>query len=69
MPGDACCETRSGINTTDVIISGDNMFVSTGYGYGCGLFKISFGDTPEAEEIYRNKNMSTQIDSAVLWEG
>ena len=62
-------ETRSGISCTDVIISGDNMFVSTGYGYGCGLFKISLGDTPEAEEIYRNKNMSTQIDSAVLWEG
>ena len=59
-------ETRSEINSTDVIISGNKMFVSTGYDVGCALFNIENG---KPVEVYKNKDMSTQLCSAVLWEG
>ena len=59
-------ETRSEINATDVIISGDKIFVSTGYGVGCALYELKSG---KPEEVYKNKEMSTQLNSAVLWKG
>ena len=59
-------ETQADINASDAIISDNKVFISSGYGVGCGLFDISSG---QPKEIYRNKNMSNQLNSAVLWEG
>jgi outer membrane protein assembly factor BamB len=59
-------KTQADINASDAIISGDKIFISSGYNVGCGLFKIGTG---EPQEIYRNKNMSNQLNSCVLWEG
>jgi outer membrane protein assembly factor BamB len=42
------------------------MFVSTGYNTGCALYELKSG---KPEEIYKNKEISTQLNSAVLWEG
>jgi outer membrane protein assembly factor BamB len=54
------------INAAEPIISGDEMFVSSGYNTGCAFFKIEPNDLTE---IWRNKNMRNHINSSVLWEG
>jgi outer membrane protein assembly factor BamB len=59
-------ETQADINAADAVISGNKVFITSGYGVGCALFDIGSG---EPKEIYRNKNMSNQLNSAVLWEG
>jgi outer membrane protein assembly factor BamB len=59
-------ETYAQINATDIIISGNKLFVSTGYNTGCALYELK-SDKPE--EVYKNKEISTQLNSAVLWKG
>jgi outer membrane protein assembly factor BamB len=54
------------INSSDAIIAGDTIFVSSGYNKGCVLVKISGG---EATEVWQNKNMRNHINCSVLWEG
>lgn len=54
------------INASDPIISGDTMFVCSGYNKGCALLKIQ---QDGVTEIWRNKNMSNHANSCVLWEG
>ncbi len=58
--------TSYGVNATTPIIQGDEIFISTGYGFGCALLKA----TPSAaQEIWRNKNMRNQVNSCVLLNG
>ena len=45
---------------------GDEVFVSTAYGVGCGKFSIE-GD--KTTELWRNKNMMTHFSNAILHEG
>jgi outer membrane protein assembly factor BamB len=59
-------QTHAQINATDVVISGNKMFVSTGYNVGCALYELKSG---KPEEVYKNKEMSIQLNSAVLWKG
>ena len=59
-------QTHAQINATDVVISGNKMFVSTGYNVGCALYELKSG---KPEEVYKNKDMSTQLNSVVLWKG
>lgn len=59
-------KTEYEVNAATPIIEGDRMFLSSGYGYGCALLKI----TPQgATEIWRNKNMRNQVNSCVLADG
>ncbi len=58
--------TRYGINAADPIVVEDEIFVSSGYNYGCGLFRWT---GRKMEEIYRNKNMMTQCYGAVFHQG
>ncbi len=59
-------KTGYDINAADAIISGDTIFISSGYNKGCALVKISGGDVTK---IWQNKNMRNQINCSVLWEG
>ncbi len=59
-------QTHAQINATDVIVSGNKIFVSTGYNVGCALYELKSG---KPKEVYKNKEMSTQLNSAVLWKG
>ncbi len=59
-------ETSYDINAADTIVSGDNIFISSGYNHGCVLLKM---DGNEVTELWQNKNMCNQINSSVLWEG
>jgi outer membrane protein assembly factor BamB len=48
------------------IIKDDTIFVSTGYGTGCALFRLEDG---ELTEIYANKKMRNHMNNSVLWDG
>ena len=59
-------KTKHDVNAADPIIVGDMIFVSSGYGEGCGLLKIQGG---KVSEVWRNKNIRNKMNGCVLWEG
>jgi len=59
-------KTSYDINAADPIISGDTVFVSSGYNHGCALLKIE-GD--KVTDVWRNKNMRNHFNSCVLLDG
>jgi len=59
-------KTSYDVNAADPIISGDKVFVSSGYNTGCGVFKI---DNGKAKQVWRNKNMRNHFNSCVLQGG
>jgi outer membrane protein assembly factor BamB len=49
------------------IVAGDLVFVTSGYGVGCNLFKIADGNGDfKATEVYQNKEMVNHHGGAVL---
>ena len=56
--------TQYGVNAADPIPVGENVFVSTGYGKGCALFKPN-GDS-EPTVIWKSKVLRTQLNPGVL---
>ncbi|MGA2656269.1 MAG: PQQ-binding-like beta-propeller repeat protein [Verrucomicrobiota bacterium] len=59
-------KTNYGANTATPIIHGDEIFISSGYNFGCALLKA----TPtEAQEVWRNKNMRNHVNSCLLLDG
>ena len=59
-------KTDYGVNAATPIIANDEMFLSSGYGYGCALLKVS---PKQATEVWRNKNMRNHVNSCVLVNG
>ena len=59
-------KTSYDINAADPIISGNTIFISSGYNKGCALLKIGQG---KLTEIWRNKNMRNHASSCALWKG
>ena len=59
-------ETKYEVNASDPIISGDYVFVSSGYDRGCGLVKLE-GNTPKP--LWENKKMRSQLSGPVLIDG
>ncbi len=58
--------TSYDVNASEPIFVGDEVFVSTGYKTGCALLKIA---DASLTEVWRNKEMSNQCNSCVLWDG
>lgn len=58
--------TTFGCNAADPILSGDNIFISSGYNRGSALLKHA-ADAPEV--IWKNKDLQSQISSPVLIDG
>ena len=58
--------TEYGVNAADPIISGDKMFISTGYGKGAALFDLN---QKPPKELWKNKVLRTQLNAGVLFEG
>lgn len=58
--------TMYDINAADPIVTGDLLWISSGYNNGCALLRIS---AEGFEEIYSNQNMRNQCNSSVLWDG
>ena len=48
------------------IVSGDKVFVSSGYGMGCALLRVRPG---RPEVLWKHKQMSNHFNSCVLWKG
>ena len=49
------------------IIHGDHVFVTSGYGVGCNLFKITrTGESFKAEQVYANTEMTNHHGGVVL---
>ena len=53
-------------NATTPIIVGDQIFVSTGYKVGCGLFRLK-GNSLEL--VYKNKDMRNHFNNSILHNG
>jgi outer membrane protein assembly factor BamB len=59
-------KTNYGANTATPIIHGDEIFISSGYNFGCALLKATL---TEAQEMWRNKNMRNHVNSCLLLDG
>lgn len=59
-------KTRFATSASTPIVVGDQIFISTGYEEGCGLFRFT-GDA--LEEIYRNEDMANHMNNCMLHEG
>lgn len=53
-------------NATTPIIVGDQVYISTGYKVGCGLFRLE-GDS--LEPVYKNKDMRNHFNNSILYDG
>ena len=54
------------VNAADPIISGNKMFISSGYKKGCALLRID-GEKPTV--LWQNREMSNYFNNCVLWKG
>ncbi|MBN2181961.1 MAG: PQQ-like beta-propeller repeat protein [Sedimentisphaerales bacterium] len=59
-------KTSYDINAAEPLISGDTIFITSGYNRGCALLKI---EANKVTELWQNKNMSNQVNSSVLLDG
>lgn len=59
-------DTTYGVNAADPIFAGDTVFISSGYGRGGALLKVS-GSRPQV--IWENRNMKNHFNSCVLVGG
>jgi outer membrane protein assembly factor BamB len=59
-------KTSYDVNAADPIVSGDKVFISSGYNRGCALLQIG-GD--RASVLWENKNMRNHFNSCVLLDG
>ena len=59
-------KTSYDVNAPTPLVFGDKIFITSGYGTGCALLQVSPG---KATEIWRNKNMRSQLASPVLVRG
>lgn len=58
--------TRYGVNAADPIVSGDTVFVSSGYNKGGALLNLA---EKQPADVWRNRNMRNQMNSCVLLDG
>ena len=58
--------TEYGVNSADPVLDGDRLFLSSGYGFGCGLFKVGEG---APKEIWKAKTMRAQMHPPILAGG
>lgn len=56
--------TRYGINAADPIVAGDRLFISSGYGKGGALLKITGAKEPEL--LWKTKELATHLNGALL---
>jgi hypothetical protein len=59
-------KTAWDVNAATPIVSGDQVFISSGYGVGAALFQVSDAGL---KEVWKNKRMRNQTNSSVLSDG
>ncbi|MCB1061948.1 MAG: PQQ-binding-like beta-propeller repeat protein [Verrucomicrobiae bacterium] len=60
-------KTRYGVNATEPIVIGDQLFIATGYGKGAAL--LNWGGTGDPEEIWRSRDLANQMNPSLLIDG
>jgi outer membrane protein assembly factor BamB len=55
--------TRYGVNAADPILSGDQLFISSGYNKGCTLLKLT---ASQPEKVWESKVLKNQFNSSIL---
>lgn len=58
--------TQYGVNAADPIPYGDKVFIGSGYGKGSALFKPPTAPEGEAEVVWKNRVLRTQLNGAIL---
>ena len=56
-----------GTNSTTPIVAGDQIYISTGYNVGCGLFRLD--DHQKLNLIYDNRDMRNHFNNSILLDG
>lgn len=59
--------TRYGVNAADPVISGDKIFISSGYGKGAVM--VSWDGSSDPVKIWQSRDLKTQMNAAVLIDG
>ena len=58
--------TQYGVNAADPVVDGDRIFLGSGYGKGCALFKLA---SRQPTEVWKSKVLRAQMNAPVLWKG
>lgn len=53
-------------NASTPIVAGDEIFISTGYKVGCGLFRLQ---NESLEPVYKNTDMRNHFNNSILLDG
>lgn len=61
--------TEYGVNAADPIVSGDKVFVATGYGKGAVLIQPWGAEGGEPKVIWKSKVLRSQTNPSVMFEG
>jgi outer membrane protein assembly factor BamB len=59
-------KTQYGVNASDPIVVGQEIFIAAGYGHGCSLIKVEAG---QPVSVWENKNMRSHMSGPVLIDG
>jgi len=59
-------KTQPSVNASDPIVIGQEIFLTSGYNYGCGLIKIEQG---QPVKVWENKNMRSKLSGPVVING
>ncbi len=59
--------TRYGVNAADPIVSGDDIFISSGYGKGATLLK--WDGQGEPKTVWQSREMKNQMNASILIDG
>jgi outer membrane protein assembly factor BamB len=59
-------KTSYDVNAPTPVVFGDKIFITSGYGTGCALLQVRPG---KVTQLWRNKNMRSQLGSPVLVRG
>lgn len=58
--------TKWNVNAVTPVVSGDRIFISSGYGHGCALLEVAGG---RLEPVYTSREMRNHCNNSVLWKG
>ncbi len=62
--------TELDANVATPVVSGNRLFISTGYSTGCAVFELTVKDgRPAAERVWANKLMKNYLSTSVLVNG
>ena len=63
-------KTSYDINASAPIFHDGHLFLTSAYGTGCALFKLTpDGDTLKGEEVWRSKVIVNKFQQCILWDG